>query len=68
MSDYLIAPIQRIPRYCLLIKGTLPLLSNHNINFKKNIDLLRYTQPPDMHLENALKAMTCLVTAMDNIT
>ncbi|CEI92275.1 hypothetical protein RMCBS344292_06541 [Rhizopus microsporus] len=51
MSDYLIAPIQRIPRYCLLIK-----------------DLLKYTQPPDIHLENALKAMTGLVTAMDNIT
>ncbi|RCH93467.1 guanine nucleotide exchange factor DBS [Rhizopus azygosporus] len=32
MSDYLIAPIQRIPRYCLLIKGTLLLLSNHDIN------------------------------------
>lgn len=35
---------------------------------KKKIDLLKYTQPPDIHLENALKAMTGLVTAMDNIT
>jgi hypothetical protein len=26
MSDYFIAPIQRIPRYCLLIKGKLLLL------------------------------------------
>ncbi|KAG1144616.1 hypothetical protein G6F37_006075 [Rhizopus arrhizus] len=50
MSDYFIAPIQRITRYCLLMK-----------------DLQRYSNPPDLELDKALKAMTALAIAMNNV-
>lgn len=53
MSDYFIAPIQRIPRYCLLIKDlqkyTNPLDSNY------------------MELDFALKKLTALARAMDHV-
>lgn len=69
MSDYFIAPIQRITRYCLLMKGThLPPLFE---KFRKItlllLDLQKYSIPPDLELDKALKAMTALAIAMNNV-
>ncbi|KAI9029811.1 Dbl homology domain-containing protein [Phycomyces nitens] len=53
LSDYMIAPIQRITRYCLLLKD----LKKHSIS----------TQPDFEHLQRALHCMTSLALAMNNI-
>ncbi|KAI8992043.1 Dbl homology domain-containing protein [Mycotypha africana] len=51
MSDYLIAPIQRIPRYCLLIKDLQKYTQRSN--------------PSYTELDLALKILTGLAVAMD---
>jgi hypothetical protein len=73
MSDYFIAPIQRIPRYCLLIKGKFIIMYNklnkNNIN-EIIIDLQKYTHPLDTNyteLGFALKTLTGLAVAMDHV-
>lgn len=81
MSDYFIAPIQRIPRYCLLIKGIYILLLLVYIFFLffllKNpgssytcIDLQKYTHPSEASytdLDIALKTLTGLAVAMNHV-
>ncbi|KAF7722583.1 hypothetical protein EC973_002936 [Apophysomyces ossiformis] len=52
ISDYFIAPIQRVPRYCLLIKGLL-----------KHMDP---SDPEFSELSNVLVTLTGLAIAMDH--
>ncbi|RCH80628.1 hypothetical protein CU098_003847 [Rhizopus stolonifer] len=53
MSDYLIAPIQRIPRYCLLLKD-LQKYTHHSESHCADLDY-------------ALKILTGLAVAMDHV-
>ncbi|KAI8393354.1 Dbl homology domain-containing protein [Radiomyces spectabilis] len=53
IADYLIAPFQRVPRYCLLIKDLLKHTERCDPNYKD--------------LDIALKLLTGLVTAMDYV-
>lgn len=72
MSDYFIAPIQRIPRYCLLLKGIahrmyIFLLAVFILRY---VDLQKYTNPMDDHhdaLDKAIKVLTGLAMAMDHV-
>ncbi|KAG2206293.1 hypothetical protein INT47_007307, partial [Mucor saturninus] len=53
MSDYFIAPIQRIPRYCLLIKDLQKYTHPSDSNYSE--------------LDFALKTLTGLAVAMDHV-
>lgn len=72
LSDYAIAPIQRITRYCLLLKGNCsprPKM-NQYINRPHVIDLLKHSSPSHHdypYLDRALKCMSALALAMNNI-
>lgn len=75
LADYAIAPIQRITRYCLLLKGVI-FLFRTPIHFVLThillllLDLIKHSTPahPDYpYLERALKCMTALAIAMNNI-
>ncbi|KAI9250881.1 hypothetical protein BDA99DRAFT_608196 [Phascolomyces articulosus] len=52
-ADYLIAPFQRVPRYCLLIKD----LMKHSTT----------TELPDPDLDKTLKMLTSLAVAMNHV-
>lgn len=72
MSDYFIAPIQRIPRYCLLIKGNIftPPPPKDRLFIIYFLDLQKYTHPSESNyneLDFALKTLTGLAVAMDHV-
>ncbi|KAI8878018.1 Dbl homology domain-containing protein [Backusella circina FSU 941] len=53
LSDYMIAPIQRVMRYCLLLKD----LKKHSSPFKQDVN----------YLEKAIACSTSLAVAMDSV-
>ncbi|KAG0168883.1 hypothetical protein DFQ28_010720 [Apophysomyces sp. BC1034] len=53
MSDYFIAPIQRVPRYCLLIKDILKHMER--------------SDPEYTELDTVLTSLTGLAMAMDHV-